>query len=311
VPDIVARVDGQPVSREELLAADPQGLIEAEAALSQARSEALDGLIVRRLLEARAQAESMSPEDWLDREIGARLQPVTDEAVEAFYRENYEQMQGRSLGEIAPRIREHLEGNRAEEAAAEVVKGLTGAARIERLLEPFRVAVDAGPGPRLGPADAPVQIVEFSDFQCPYCARASETVHEVVERYEGQVSVVFRHFPLPFHEAARGAAEASACAGEQGRFWEYHDRLFADQKSWSDADLKGYAKDLSLDAGAFESCLRDGRAAAVVDADMKAGDLAGMSGTPGFFVNGVVMTGAQPVEAFAAVIDAELARSAH
>ncbi len=309
MPDIVATIDGVPVRREELTSFDPQALIEAETAASQARADALDGLIVRRLLDKKAAEESMEPEAWIDREIGAKMTPVTDAEVESFYKENYDQMQGAALSEISPRIREHLEGQRAEVAAAQVVDQLTQGVAIERFLEPFRVMVDDGGGPRLGPADAPIEIIEFSDFQCPYCARAAETVHELVERYEGKVTVVFRNYPLPFHDAAHRAAQAAVCAGEQDAFWGYHDALFADQKSWTDEDLKGYAKTLKLDGKAFEACLASERPAAVVDADLAAGTQVGMTGTPGFYVNGIVLSGALPLEVCADLVEAELART--
>ncbi|MFH1587007.1 MAG: thioredoxin domain-containing protein [Candidatus Diapherotrites archaeon] len=157
-----------------------------------------------------------------------------------------------------------------------------------------------------GPEDAKITIVEFSDFECPFCGRAIPTVEQVMEEYEGDVKLIFKDFPLSFHQNAQKAAEAAECAGEQDKFWEMHDLLFDNQTALAISDLKQYAVDLGLDTGAFNSCLDNGDMAAEVSADFAAGQAAGVSGTPTFFINGQKIVGAQPFSAFKAIIDAEL-----
>jgi protein-disulfide isomerase len=130
----------------------------------------------------------------------------------------------------------------------------------------------------------------------------------VKQKYGDKVSVVYRHFPLPMHKQAHRAAQAAQCAHEQDGFWKFHDALFADQKAWTDTDYAAYAKSAGLDADKLVACVESGRHAATVDADVKDGRNAGMGGTPGFYINGVVLTGAQPLPSFVDVIDAELAR---
>ena len=153
-------------------------------------------------------------------------------------------------------------------------------------------------------------IVEFSDFQCPFCVRARPTVNKVREVYGEKVRFAFRHFPLAFHEQAQKAGEAAACAGDQDKFWEMHDRLWKSPGRLQPSDLKEHAAALGLDPEAFGRCLDSGRHASVVTEDAAEGSRLGVSGTPAFFINGRPLVGAQPFEAFAEVIDEELARSA-
>ncbi len=166
--------------------------------------------------------------------------------------------------------------------------------------------------PVMGNADAPVTIIEFSDFQCPYCGRFfSETMPSIERNYvqTGKARLVFRQFPLGFHQFAEKAAEASLCANAQGKFWEYHDRLFENQEELGTASLKQHATDLGLDTAKFNACLDSGRMAAEVAKDVSDGQGYGVSGTPDFFVNGVQLTGAQPYAAFQNLIEQELAKT--
>jgi protein-disulfide isomerase len=188
-----------------------------------------------------------------------------------------------------------------------VVADLQKQANLKLDLPQPRIQV-AAEGPTRGPKDAPVTIVEFSDFECPYCGSAFETVEQVMNAYAGKVRLVYRQFPLSFHPHAAKAAEASLCAAEQGKFWEYHDVLFKNQKKLEPTDLKAHATEVGIDAQKFGQCLDSGDKKAAVDADQKAGLAAGVGGTPAFFINGIFLNGAQPIDEFKKVIDGELAR---
>jgi protein-disulfide isomerase len=170
-----------------------------------------------------------------------------------------------------------------------------------------RVTVDIGDAPTLGPADAPVTLVEFGDFQCPYCGEEEAVLADLRQHYAGQLRLVFKQFPLSFHEYAELAAEASLAAAAQGKFWEYHDALYASQDALARADLEGYAADLGLDGAAFAKALDQGTYQARVEADVAEGDALDVPGTPTFFVNGRMGVGAIPYDALAKVIDEELA----
>ncbi len=148
----------------------------------------------------------------------------------------------------------------------------------------------------------------FSDFQCPYSARAFPTVQQIKANYAGQIDLVFKHFPLSFHPNAQKASEASECARDQGKFWEYHDKLFQNQQAIAVDNLKKYASDLGLDTSKFNSCLDSSQKAGVVSQDMQEGISKGVSGTPTFFINGQKVVGAVPYETIKATIDAELAK---
>lgn len=162
-----------------------------------------------------------------------------------------------------------------------------------------------------GEFDAPVTIIEFSDYECPFCARFySETLGQIDQAYiqTGQAKLIFRDFPLSFHANAQKAAEAAECAGEQGSYYEMHDKLFGDGVAGGVETFKQYAADLGLDTAAFDECLDTGAMAAETAKDMQDGANAGVRGTPAFLINGQLISGAQPFEAFKQIIDAELAK---
>ena len=160
-----------------------------------------------------------------------------------------------------------------------------------------------------GDEDAPVTIIEWSDFECPFCARFySETLSSIEKEYieTGKVKLIYRDFPLSFHAQAQKAAEAAECAGEQGKYWEMHDLLFEQGVQGGVAGFKQYAKSLGLNTAEFDTCLDSGAMAAEVQKDMADGTAAGIQGTPGFLVNGKLVSGAQPFSVFKQVIEAEL-----
>jgi protein-disulfide isomerase len=170
------------------------------------------------------------------------------------------------------------------------------------------VPVDGAPS--LGPADAWVTVVEFGDFQCPYCAMAAFTVHEIASNWPDDVRVVFRHFPLTgIHEHAMSAAIAAECADEQGQFWKMYDALYADQSKLDDAGLLATATSLGLDVPTWQACIASDEARARVQSDLDLAGKLGVSGTPGFYVNGVSVEGAQPYDVFSSLIETELAKA--
>tara|TARA_Y100000310_G_scaffold336499_1_gene421190 strand:- start:386 stop:1558 length:1173 start_codon:yes stop_codon:yes gene_type:complete len=167
--------------------------------------------------------------------------------------------------------------------------------------------IDYSGDPVLGNPEATVTIVEYSDFECPFCSNAYWTMRLIEEDYADSVKIIFKQFPLSFHANAQKAAEASECAFDQDMFWEYHNMLFENQEALSVDDLKQYAVDLGLNTEQFNTCLDSGEKADEVAQDMEDGSALGVTGTPAFFINGQSLVGAQPYEAFQAIIDAELA----
>jgi predicted DsbA family dithiol-disulfide isomerase len=273
------------------------------------RQRGLDRMIEQRLIDAEAQKRGVSPDQLLDDEAAKRVS-VSDADVKAFYEQNRARWGDRTLEAEAAGIRAYLERQKGTEAAHAYVAELRSAANVSTLLEQPRIAL-AGRGHSKGPENAPVTVVEFSDYECPFCRRAEPTVTQMLQEYAGKVRFEYRHFPLEsIHPKARAAGEAAACADEQGRFWEYHAQLFTGGDALAQPKLVEHATKLGLDVAAFQSCLGEGRGRARVDADVAAGQAAGVTGTPAFFVNGVPYSGAIPIEEFRRAIDAELAKAA-
>ena len=166
--------------------------------------------------------------------------------------------------------------------------------------------VKIGDAPTMGPSSAKVTVVAFSDFQCPFCSRAVPTLKQIETDYKGKIRVAFKQMPLPFHDKAHLAAEAALAANEQGKFWEMHDKLFANQQALDRPNLDKYAEELGLNMAKFKAALDSGKFKDRVDREAKEGAAVGATGTPTFFINGHILVGAQPVDAFKTAIDAEL-----
>lgn len=272
------------------------------------RQRGLERMIDERLLAAEAKKRGVEPDALLDEEAAKRV-AVSDDDVKAYFEQHKTQLGEQTLETLTPRIREYLERSRGSEAAQSYVAELRAAASVETLLEQPRIEI-AGAGHAQGPGDALVTVVEFSDYECPFCRRAEPVVEQMLKEYAGRVRLEYRHFPLEsMHPNARGAAEAAICADEQGKFWAYHAQLFAESnKGLGPEQLLAYAQPTGLDFAAFEKCLAADSANARIDADLEAGRAAGVTGTPAFFVNGIPFSGAIPIEEFRQVIDAELAK---
>lgn len=304
---VVARWEGTQLTLAEVDAKASSALTQARQQIYDARRGALDDLVAEKLLDAEAAKRGVTREALLDAEVTQKLPAVDEAKVLELYEANKPRLNGAPLEAVRSRIEAFLMQEAGGERQRAFLDELRKGAGVKVLLDPPRVAVEVpADAARFGSAEAPVQIVEWSDFQCPYCTKAATTLAEVKARYGDKVSVVFRHFPLDFHPQARKAAEAAACAQDQGRFWEYHDVLFAHQDALAEDALQTYARDLGLDVGVFGDCLSSGKHAKRVQTDLEEGAKLGVQGTPGFFVNGRFLGGALPIEAFAALIDEEL-----
>ncbi len=310
-----ARVADRTITYEEV---DRRALVQDAArfrglrlldAIYEARLAALDAIIADHLVAREAAREGLAPSALLDREIAAASAPVTDGDVEAWFAANRERLDGAALEAVSGRIRAGLEDQRRAEARSQYIARLRQKANPRILLERPRDRITVAPDePADGPAGAPVQIVMYSDYQCPFCARVEPTLERLKQMYGEQVRIVVRDYPITsIHPQAIDAAKAAHCAREQGRFWEYRDRLFANQSRMSAPDLLRHAADLGLDTDRFASCTTGERAASIVREQTASAHALGVSATPAFFVNGRFLAGAQPLEQFQRVIDEELA----
>lgn len=309
--NIVATVGGQDVTMEELeIELKPQ-LEELEAQRFELLENGLGGLIAARLIEMEAKAKGVSQEELEQTEIRDKVPAPTDEAVAQVFEENKGQLgPDAKLEDLKPRIVEFLQSQGVGERAQEYLGELRAKYPVMVHLEAPRVDVAWGSHPpRGGDENAPIKIVGFSDYECPFCKRGEDTLAKVLEAYGDKVRYYHRDFPLDFHANAHPAAQAAHCANDQEKYWEFHDALFASE-ALSSERFQAIADELSLDRDAFDACMSEGKYKAAVDLDTAEGATAGVTGTPAFFINGRVLSGAQPFSRFQEVIDAELAKLA-
>jgi protein-disulfide isomerase len=307
--EVVAKVGDKTITRAQLTQEAASALAKVRQQEYDILSQYLDQMVDDLLLEDLAKKEGKTVEQVIDERVEKKVTMPTDEQVQKFYNENPRLVQGQPLDQVKPRIIQQLQQQEKQKLYMDLVDSLTKQTSVVTMLDPPRAVVPMDDDPMRGPKDAPVQIVMFSDYECPFCSRVEETMAQVRTKYGEQVVIVFRDFPLSFHKNAQKAAEAAGCAGEQGKFWEYHDKLFANQRALAPANLDQYATELGLDMTKFKACLDSGQRAPEVAADMKAGQALGVTGTPAAFVNGRFVNGAQPLDAFAKIIDDELARA--
>lgn len=304
---VLAVINGKNITESEVREANKDQFQALEREYQQNTHQLLENgleqVIRERMLEAEAAARGVTKEQIL-----AEIKPaaVTDAEVDAFYEQNKARIP-RPKEEIAGQIKQYLEQQGQQKSQQDFYAKLQDKYKVEYKMEPIRVEV-AATGPAKGPENAPVTIVEFSDFQCPFCSRINPTLDQVREKYGDKVRIVFRQYPLPMHAEAQKAAEASLCANDQGKFWQLHDAMFANQQALKVDQLKAKAAELGLNAEAFNTCLDSNKYAEQVAADMKEGSAAGVSGTPAMFVNGRFINGAVPFEEIDSVIADELRR---
>lgn len=307
---VVARFGQRVIRQAEVDAKVSDELSKLQEQIYELRTEAAERIAIEALVSERAKGLGITEDEWLAKNIEAGLPEPTDGEMKAlFERARARLPAGATFDDVKGQLRSVIQRDARSKQARVVFGKLKREGGYTVVLEAppkQRKPVDAQ-GPSRGGKDAKVVIVEFADFECPYCARAHETVQAVMRNYGDKVRLVFRHYPLSFHPKAPKAAEATACADEQGKFWAMHDSLFETQEL-DESSLKAQARQVGLDEARFDDCLRSGRTGAVVKRDLAAGQQAGVSGTPAFFINGIQLSGARPEDEFQQIIDAELAR---
>lgn len=273
------------------------------------RDAAIRELVQRHVVESEAAKKGITPEALYD-EVTAAAPAVSIEDVSTWFKNNESRIGGARLEEVAPQIEQMLERERKGEAWSAFLDPKLEGLDWDMRLPPPRKTVEATRLAR-GPAEAPVTLITFSDYQCPYCIRSEQTLNEVLAKYPNDVRLVHRHFPLEqIHPFARPAAEAAMCADEQGKFWEFHDAIFALAGQIDEKSFAAIGEKLGLDGKALETCIAERRFEDYVSADLQAGEVAGVAGTPAFFVNGIPLKGSRGLDDLSRVIDAELARVA-
>jgi protein-disulfide isomerase len=311
-PDKIAEVDGISITRAEVDRSGGKALSALREQLYKYERQKLDEYIGATLLGREAKSKGVSVPTLLEQEVAGKVAPIADDEIESFYARNKDRLRV-ELDKVRDQIRDYLREQKHEARKSDYLKSLRAGAKIVSYLKApavFRADVSVAGAPVRGSEKAAVTIVKFEDFQCPFCKTVQPTFNQLLKRYDGKVRVIHKDLPLDaIHPQARQAAEAARCAGEQGKFWDYHDKLYASSPKLGVEEVKAVAKEVGLDAGLFDQCLTSGKSKAAVQKDYAEAAQLGLSGTPAFFINGREISGAQPLEAFVAIIDEELGQS--
>ena len=285
---VVAEIDGQKVTVDELEQKEAGKLLQAKYKYYLAERDALDQLINDQLVELQAKKEGVTVDELLKRHITSTIPEPTEDQLRFYYEgvqtdESYESARPHIIDTV-----HQLRMKKAKDAYVADLRARYGV--VVELSQPS-AHVDVAGAQRLGSEKAPVQIIEFADYECPYCQKVNPDLDKLRDQFGNQVSLVYKDFPLPMHPLANKAAEAARCAGEQGKFWEFHNALFQTKRLQA-SDLKAEAQTLKLDQAKFDQCLDSGAEAAGVKNDSQEGLRLGLQGTPSFFINGHFMSGA-------------------
>ena len=295
---MVAVVGGHKITRSDLeqhasdnMARARSQLVQAKVQLYEAEHSALDKEIDKQVLTQEAARDHITGDQLLKREVEGKVKDPSEETLRVYYlgipgnKDPYEAMR--------PKILHSIRALEEKQLAEDYIKGLRARQNIKVDLLPPRQDVAIGDTPAIGSADAPVTVIEFADYQCPYCRQEEPVLKHLREQFKDKVKFAYRDFPLPMHQYAHKSAEASRCAADQGEYWPYHDRLFSGApEDLADAGLKSMARQLKLDGDKFDKCLDSSAQAAPVDSDLNSGKNLGISGTPTMYVNGYTVGGA-------------------
>jgi protein-disulfide isomerase len=306
--EVLAKVGGYEITRQEVEEIAPDQFIQAKQQLFEITQRALDQAIDMKLVDLEAEKERIDEDSLVAREVLSKLSAPSEQQIDSVYTLYRAQLNDAPRDSVAPQIVDFLVRQQRGASMQVYLSQLRAQYDVYNYLEPARIEVEAT-GPSMGPEDAPITLVEFSDFECPFCVRVLPTLKQVREAYGDQVRIVYRQFPLnAIHPNAQLSAEASLCGDAQGKFWEMHDAIFEARGKAGPDELKRMATDLGMDSDAFAACLDSREFRGQVAADLEAGRRAGVTGTPALFINGRFLSGAQPFNVISRVIDDELTR---
>ncbi len=304
----IAVVAGEPIYRSDLPAAAQAQLLQLHQQEYKVESQALDALIQEKVVEEAAKKQGMTADQLYKKEVDSKI-PTPSEAEAKGYYLAVRSQTTLPFSAVEPQVKRFIQNAEVQKARQKYADELRANANVSVFLQPPVVDIGKNDPARIeGDPNAPITIVEFGDFQCPFCGRVEPTLAALLKKYHGEVKLAFRDFPLSaIHPYAEVAAEAGRCAEAQGKFWPMHDAMYADQSKLGEADLIADAGRLGMNESSFSACLKSGRYKALIAQDEEDGTRAGVNGTPAFFINGRFLSGALPETQFEQVIDSELA----
>jgi protein-disulfide isomerase len=308
-PGVVAKIGDEEITEDTLIGDDKLDFFEIKKREYDLKMERLNKLLVEKLVGAEAKKANMSLDDFISKKITKGEIKISDSDYKKFVAEKHIP-ESQINPQIQERIKSYLQTMKKQDLVTAYVAKLTNGKPVEVYFNKpkMQVDVEVGQAPIYGNKDASVTVVEFSDFQCPFCSRAAETVTLLKKKYGSKVKLAFRHFPLPMHHDAKPAAEASMCMNDQStdKFWKFHDLAFKNQTNLDKASLDKYAKEAGADMKKFDECVTAKKFAEYVQSDVAYGEKIGVKSTPTFFVNGQLVSGAVPIEQFSEIIDEAL-----
>jgi protein-disulfide isomerase len=302
--DVVLEVDGTKLTFADVERKHYGGIFQANNAVYQAERKAIDEYVDDFLLERQAKKEGLTVDQLLEKHVNGTIPKDPSEEALRLYHEAMESKQ--PFEDLKAAILDHIRQGRITKAKTEYMTTLRSQAHVSIRLAPPRVATALKDTPVRGPKDAKVMIVEYADYECPYCQQAKPAIDKLVAEYGNKVAFAYKDVPLPMHAHAQKAAEAAHCAGLQGKYWEYHDALFTNRKL-EIAQLKESAGELKLDTKAFATCLDSGATANIVKDQLAEGAALQLEGTPSFVINGRFFKGGFSYEALKSVVEEEFA----
>ncbi len=312
-PDTSAafKVNGKVISKAEAFKGIEGEIFAAEIKVYELKLGKIKAQVLESLMMADPRRKGLTNDQFLEKFIQREVK-ISDMAIKGFIKERKIPKEHVN-DKLKQRVVKFLQMEEKKKAVDLWVARQTAKKPVEIYLKkPSRPVFDVNisDSPFMGDADAKVTIVEFSDFQCPYCGKATSIIHKLQKKYGNKIKIVFKQYPLPFHTNARGAAEAALCANEQGTtyFWKMHDKMFEDQSKLAPDELLKTAKGIGLNSKKFSECVTTHRMHKTVEANIADGKKVGVQSTPTFFVNGQLVSGALPVSVFSEIIDAELAK---
>lgn len=308
-PGIVAKIGDKEFTEEDLIGEDKLDFFELKKREYDLRMDRLNKLMVEELIGTEAKKAGMSTDDYIMKKVAGGGIKISDKDYKKFVADKHIP-ESQINPQIKERIMSYLQTMKKQDLVNEYLAKLTKGRPVEVYFNApkSQVKVEVGDAPIFGKSDARVTVVEYSDFQCPFCSRAAETVTQLKKKYSSKIKLAFKHFPLPMHPNARPAAEASMCVNEQGtdKFWKYHDLMFKNQDKLDKASLEKYAKEAGADPKKFSECVAAKKFSSYIQKDIESGEKIGVKSTPTFFINGQILSGAMPIETFSEVIDEEL-----
>lgn len=305
----VATINGQPVTDAELTVHVASRLKKVESQIFDIKRAGLDDLIEEKLLKAESEKLKVSVDELIKKEVDDKLTKTTETEIQTFYSMYKAQMNNQPLDQVKDTIIKRLDSTKRNVQYNELMARLQKDNNVEVLMERPRITVSVDDDPSQGDKGAPITLIEFSDYQCPFCKRARSVVNQILETYKGKVFYVFRDYPLSFHKNAPKAAEAAECADEQDKYWPFANGLWEGQAELGPDKYKEIAKKIGLNEEKFKKCIDSGKFAAEVQKDTDDGEEVGVTGTPAYFINGIFISGAQPFEKFQQLIDEELKKA--